>query len=77
MTLTLLHDVRPWGGAPADVLVDADGIREIAAPGTIDPAITTADAVTIDGDGGILIPSFSDVHVHLDSTRMGLSLIHI
>ncbi|WP_295819285.1 amidohydrolase family protein [uncultured Microbacterium sp.] len=72
MTLTLLHDVRPWGGAPADVLVDADGIREIAAPGTIDPAITTADAVTIDGDGGILIPSFSDVHVHLDSTRMGL-----
>lgn len=26
----------------------------------------------IEGRDGILIPSFSDVHVHLDSTRLGL-----
>ncbi|GAA1636987.1 amidohydrolase family protein [Microbacterium flavum] len=68
MTLTLLHDVRPWGGDAADVLLDRDGIREVAAPG----AITAPDATPVDGAGGILVPSFSDVHVHLDSTRMGL-----
>lgn len=68
MPLTLLRNVRPWAADASDVLLDADAIRAIGAPGTL-PA---PDAVAVDGDGGILIPSFSDVHVHLDSTRMGL-----
>ena len=29
-------------------------------------------AGALDGRGRILLPSFSDVHVHLDSTRLGL-----
>lgn len=68
MPLTLLRNVRPWAADASDVLLDADAIRAIGAPGTL----TAPDAVAVDGDGGILIPSFSDVHVHLDSTRMGL-----
>jgi len=31
-----------------------------------------ADAALIEGRGRLLLPSFSDVHVHLDSTRLGL-----
>lgn len=69
MTTTILRNVCPWGGAPADVVVDPTRIVEVAAAGT---AIAPDGAVVIDGEGGILIPSFSDVHVHLDSTRMGL-----
>ncbi|GAB3261880.1 amidohydrolase family protein [Arthrobacter pigmenti] len=53
--------------------------------GGIDPAapVARADVVTppaaqaagtdiVDGRGRLLLPSFSDVHVHLDSTRIGL-----
>jgi len=68
VTHTLLRNVRPWGGDSSDVLLGDDAIVAIAAPG----ALATPGAVTVDGHDGILIPSFSDVHVHLDSTRMGL-----
>ncbi|MDQ1217320.1 amidohydrolase family protein [Microbacterium arborescens] len=68
MTRTILSRVRPWGGATTDVIVDGGVITGTAAPGTADT--TTADVV--DGRGRILIPSFADVHVHLDSTRIGL-----
>ncbi|APF34263.1 amidohydrolase family protein [Microbacterium paludicola] len=68
MTRTILSRVRPWGGATTDVIVDGGVIIGTAAPGTADA--TAADVV--DGRGRILIPSFADVHVHLDSTRVGL-----
>lgn len=68
MTRTILSRVRPWGGATTDVIVDGGVIVGTAAPGTADT--TAADVV--DGRGRILIPSFADVHVHLDSTRVGL-----
>lgn len=68
MTRTILSRVRPWGGATTDVIVDGGVIIGTAAPGTADT--TAADVV--DGRGRILIPSFADVHVHLDSTRVGL-----
>ncbi|MGZ0067091.1 amidohydrolase family protein [Microbacterium arborescens] len=68
MTRTILSRVRAWGGATTDVIVDGGVITGTAAPGTADT--TAADVV--DGRGRILIPSFADVHVHLDSTRIGL-----
>ncbi|HXH34761.1 MAG TPA: amidohydrolase [Plantibacter sp.] len=66
----LIRNARPWGGSPSDITVE----------GAVISAITTHDADTrpkastevVDGRGRILIPSFSDVHVHLDSTRIGL-----
>jgi cytosine deaminase len=65
---TALQDVRPWGGEASDVHVDESSIRAIVPVGSPVPEGATAEP----GNGRILLPSFSDVHVHLDSTRMGL-----
>jgi len=65
---TVLQAVRPWGADACDVHVDGSTIRAIVPVGSAIP-----DGATVEpGDGRILLPSFSDVHVHLDSTRMGL-----
>lgn len=59
---TLLKNVRPWGGPQTDIACAAGKVVAEPAP----------DAEVIDGGGTILLPSFADVHVHLDSTRWGL-----
>ncbi|MFE6733982.1 amidohydrolase family protein [Microbacterium sp. NPDC057650] len=64
----LIRDVRPWGEPASDVLLDGDRIAEIRAH---DPA-APASPGDVDGRGRLLLPSFSDVHVHLDSSRIGL-----
>ncbi|KAF2412451.1 N-isopropylammelide isopropylaminohydrolase [Microbacterium sp. B35-04] len=69
MPITVLRNVRPWGGVPADVVLDDSGIIDIAPVSSETPPESVE---TVDGRGGILLPSFSDVHVHLDSTRLGL-----
>ncbi|WP_036319503.1 amidohydrolase family protein [Microbacterium indicum] len=66
MSQTILADVRPWGGAPSDVVLDGDRIDRILPAGSGEPG------ARVGGRGRILLPSFSDVHVHLDSTRIGL-----
>ena len=67
----LITDVRPWGGPAVDVRI-ADGvIVGLDAPGTgVDRGGPPLPRLS--GDGRLLVPSFSDVHVHLDSTRLGL-----
>ncbi|WP_439032827.1 dihydroorotase [Gordonia terrae] len=57
----LLTAVRPYGeGDPVDVLVVDGVISEIAS------GITVPDDVeVIDGDGGVLLPGFVDLHTHL------------
>ncbi|WP_285102006.1 amidohydrolase family protein [Promicromonospora sp. MEB111] len=67
MPRTVIRSVRPWGGAPADVVLDDGLVSEVVPAGT-----AAVGAAEIAGDDGILVPSFSDVHVHLDSTRLGL-----
>ena len=64
----LLSDVRPWGAAASDVLITDGRIAEVR-PHTPD---STPAPGAVDGRGRLLLPSFSDVHVHLDSTRIGL-----
>ncbi|WOF23517.1 amidohydrolase family protein [Microbacterium betulae] len=68
MTRTVLQNVRPWGADATDVVL-ADGVIAELRPagGAAEPG-----ARRVDGRGRILLPSFSDVHVHLDSTRIGL-----
>src|SRR5829696_3707871 len=71
----LISDVRPWGGPAADLLLDGDRIAEVrprgAEPGA--PTVDGADAGgVVKGRGRLALPAFSDVHVHLDSTRLGL-----
>ncbi|QYN21575.1 amidohydrolase family protein [Amycolatopsis sp. DSM 110486] len=62
----LIRDVRPWGGERSDVELTGD---RIAAVRPHDPAPAPG---AVEGRGRLLFPSFSDVHVHLDSTRIGL-----
>jgi len=67
----LIRSVRPWPDSPdapaADVLC-ADG-----ALASFGPALQAPPGVpVVDGRGGVLLPSFADVHAHLDSNRLGL-----
>jgi len=64
----LITDARPWGGPAADVRILDGEIAEILPTGSQPQAGETL----IEGRGRILLPSFADVHVHLDSTRIGL-----
>ncbi|MGP9488298.1 amidohydrolase family protein [Glutamicibacter sp. 287] len=64
----LISNARPWAGSPSDILIEMGKIASITAH---DPQ-RILQAADVDGRGRILIPSFSDVHVHLDSTRIGL-----
>jgi cytosine/creatinine deaminase len=66
----LIRDVRlspRWPGSPSADVLCRDGIIVEVGPGII-----ADDVPSIDGDHEILIPSFSDAHAHLDSTRLGL-----
>lgn len=67
MSLTI-RNVRPWGNAPSDVVVKDGRIAEITPYDETLPV----EGDVVDGRGRLLLPSFSDVHVHLDSTRIGL-----
>jgi cytosine/creatinine deaminase len=74
MTL-VLRNVRPWGGDAANVTLDGAVIAAVGpvTPEGAAPGGSRSDgAAVVEGRGRILLPSFSDVHVHLDSTRLGL-----
>ncbi|WP_102157737.1 amidohydrolase family protein [Zhihengliuella halotolerans] len=64
----LIRNVRPWAAEATDVHLEGDRISAVVPH---DPQ-REPGANDVDGRGRILIPSFSDVHVHLDSTRIGL-----
>ncbi|MFI2564029.1 amidohydrolase family protein [Paenarthrobacter sp. NPDC018779] len=67
---TLIRAVRPWGQALSDVMLSGG---EITGVEPHDPARAVPEGTTVvEGRNRILVPSFSDVHVHLDSTRIGL-----
>lgn len=68
---TLIRAVRPWGQALSDVLI-TDGKITGVEPHDPTRAAATGDTTVVEGRGRLLVPSFSDVHVHLDSTRIGL-----
>ena len=69
-----LRNVRPWGEAASDVTLE-DGVIASVRPVRADTAAADQappGAGVVEGNGRILLPSFSDVHVHLDSNRIGL-----
>ena len=57
----LLRGARPYGGEPADVLVQ-DGV--IASIGTREQGLS-ADATVVEADGLVLLPGLVDLHTHL------------
>lgn len=65
MAELLIRNVRPLGGAVADVLV-AGG--RVAAPGTAPPP----GAAVLDGRGRLLLPGLVEAHTHLDKTLLGM-----
>ncbi|MGX1159439.1 cytosine/adenosine deaminase-related metal-dependent hydrolase [Arthrobacter sp. SLBN-100] len=67
----LITNVRSWGGDAVDLEISGGRISAVHAAGT--GAVTDdADGQKLDGRGRIALPAFTDVHVHLDSTRIGL-----
>ncbi|WP_156758830.1 amidohydrolase family protein [Microbacterium karelineae] len=67
MSAQVISGVRPWGRELADVEIAAGRISAIRPAGE-----GRAAGEIVDGRGRILLPSFSDAHVHLDSSRIGL-----
>lgn len=67
MTRLLLRDVRPMGGAPADILIEKG---RIAAIGTgLDAAGASEEA----GHGLLALPAFVEGHTHLDKSLWGMA----
>lgn len=64
--MSVIHNVRPWGGSAADVVVRDGVIAEVR------PAADGAAGEGLDGEGRLALPSFTDAHAHLDSNRLGL-----
>jgi cytosine deaminase len=66
-TQTVIRNARPWGGAARDVVIEDGVITDVVPAGS-----APQDGDVIDGAGRVLLPAFSDVHLHLDSNRLGL-----
>src|SRR5215813_8747278 len=64
----LVKNVRPMGGETTNLLVDGDGIVDIA------PALDSPmpDTAVVDGGGRLLVPGFVDGHAHIDKSLWGL-----
>lgn len=71
---TSITRVRPWGREAVDIEV-RDGRIASVSPAESNPGAPTdrdGSADVVDGGGMLALPAFSDVHTHLDSTRLGL-----
>ena len=66
MSNLLIRDVRPFGGATVDVLIQDGTIGRIAHGIT-----TPAGTVLEDGAGALLLPGLIEGHAHLDKTLWG------
>ncbi|MGV9414803.1 amidohydrolase family protein [Nocardia sp. NPDC003693] len=64
----VIANVRPWGGAAVDITVEKGVVAAVraAAPGD-GPA-----GSRLEGGGRLALPAFSDTHLHLDSSCLGL-----
>lgn len=66
MTALTLGPVRPWGGAPADIVV-RDGLIEAVLPAGSAPA----EGERLDGRGLLALPGFINAHAHIDKSWWG------
>lgn len=66
MTFWTLTNVRPWGGAPADVTIDGTGIAAVRPAGDTPPA-----GEHVDGRGLLALPGFVNAHAHVDKSWWG------
>lgn len=66
--MNFLRNVRPWGGEPADLEIEAGRIASLR-PHLPSEGPEPGD---VDGRGRLVVPSFTDAHAHLDSSLLGL-----
>jgi cytosine/adenosine deaminase-related metal-dependent hydrolase len=59
----LIHDVRPLGGDPTDILILAGRIAAGSPP---------AGVPVLEGGGRIALPGLVEAHTHLDKSLLGL-----
>jgi cytosine/adenosine deaminase-related metal-dependent hydrolase len=64
--MLLLRNVRPMGGAQADILIENGRIARI------EPDIECSGAAIENGEGRIAIPGLVDAHTHLDKSMLGM-----
>jgi cytosine/adenosine deaminase-related metal-dependent hydrolase len=62
----LLHNVRPLGGAPVDLLIADGRIAQITPTNAGDPT-----AKRLDGQGQLLLPGLVNAHAHIDKNLLG------
>lgn len=71
-----ITNVRPWGREAVDLRLEGGVIAAITPAGATGDGQSglegDRDAEALDGAGRLAFPTFADVHVHLDSTRLGL-----
>lgn len=69
----LLTNVRPWGGAASDILIEGGVIAAVEPhdPARPAPAPAPADGETIDGRGLLALPGLVNAHAHLDKSWWG------
>lgn len=67
-SLRIIRNVRPLGGAAADVVLAGATIDAVVAAGAAPAHLPTL----FDGAGELLLPAFVESHVHLDKTLWGM-----
>ncbi|OAP25897.1 MULTISPECIES: hypothetical protein [Amycolatopsis] len=58
--------VRPWGGDPADLVLDGDRVSDVRPAGS-----APVEGERIDGAGLLALPGFVDSHAHVDNSWWG------
>ncbi|MBO2464623.1 amidohydrolase [Actinomadura violacea] len=69
MTVAIVRNVRPWGGAAADVIIDGTRIREVRPASPAEPG---TGGESVDGRGLLALPGFVNAHAHVDKSWWGL-----
>src|SRR4051794_16796663 len=64
--VSLVHNVRPWGGAASDIAIADAKIVSIT------PAASVAPQGALDGRGLLAIPGIINTHAHVDKSWWGM-----
>ncbi|MFI8997802.1 amidohydrolase [Streptomyces sp. NPDC053542] len=67
MAVTTVTNVRPWGGAAADVIIDGAHIKEVRPSSAVD----VPEGGHIAGGGLLALPGFVNAHAHVDKSWWG------
>lgn len=71
MTITVVSDVRPWGGEPTSLVIEDGVFVPLAAVGESESA-GAARIERIDGRGLLALPGFVNAHAHADKSWWGM-----